>query len=117
MAYFLKIIIGENCQIAPRVSFETSNHGLIYKKNKGRGTFTKPIIVEDEVWIGANAVLTAGVRIGKHSVVAGGSVVTKDVPAYTVVGGNPARILKQYHQGSGQWLRPDDARLRNKEAV
>ena len=67
---------------------------------------TKPIIVEDDCWIGANAVITAGVTIGRHSVVAGGSVVTRDVAPYTVVGGNPARILKQYDAEAGDWLSP-----------
>lgn len=64
---------------------------------------TSPITIEDEAWIGANAVLTAGVSIGKHSVVAGGSVVTKDVPPYCVVGGNPARVLKKYNFQTSQW--------------
>lgn len=64
---------------------------------------TAPITIEDEVWIGANAVITAGVTVGKHSVVAGGTVVTKDVPPYSVVGGNPARILKRYNFDTGKW--------------
>ena len=45
----------------------------------------------------------AGVRIGKHSIIAGGSVVTKDVPAYSVVAGNPARVIKKYNSESGLW--------------
>ncbi len=68
---------------------------------------TREIIIEDEVWIGANAVITAGVRIGKHSVVAAGSVVTRDVPSFTVVGGNPARILKRFDRHSGSWIREE----------
>ncbi len=66
---------------------------------------TAPIIVEDECWIGANAVITAGVTIGKHAVVAGGAVVTKNVPPYSIVAGNPARIIRQYNAGSKQWER------------
>jgi len=66
---------------------------------------TATITIEDEVWIGANAVITAGVTIGKHSVIAGGSVVTKDVPPYSIVGGNPAKLLKQYNPASGEWER------------
>jgi acetyltransferase-like isoleucine patch superfamily enzyme len=61
------------------------------------------IVVEDDCWIGANSVITAGVTIGRHSVVAGGSVVTKNVPPYTVVAGNPARPIRQYQPATGTW--------------
>jgi acetyltransferase-like isoleucine patch superfamily enzyme len=64
---------------------------------------TAPIVVEDEAWIGANAVITAGVTIGKHSVVAGGSIVTKNIPPYSVAVGNPARVIKQYNFETKAW--------------
>lgn len=64
---------------------------------------TKSIIIKKGCWIGANVVITAGVTVGEHSVVAGGSVVTKDVPSYSVVGGNPARPLKRYNEESKKW--------------
>ena len=64
-----------------------------------------PIIVEDDCWIAANSVITAGVTIGKHSVVAGGSVVTKSVPPYSVVAGNPAKIIRQYDPKTESWER------------
>jgi len=67
---------------------------------------TKPIHLSDGCWVGANAVITAGVTIGKNSVVAAGSVVTKSVPDYCVVGGNPARILKQYNTITQLWEKP-----------
>jgi acetyltransferase-like isoleucine patch superfamily enzyme len=66
---------------------------------------TKPIRIEDNVWIGANAVITAGVTIGKHSVVGAGSVVTKDVPGYCVAVGNPARIIKKYDFERKEWIK------------
>jgi virginiamycin A acetyltransferase len=53
-----------------------------------------PIVLEDEVWVGFGAIILSGVRIGKGAVVAAGSVVTKDIPAYAIVGGNPATTLK-----------------------
>ena len=68
-----------------------------------QGVSTKPIIVEDESWIGANVVVVPGVTIGKHSIVAAGSVVTKRVPPYSVVGGNPARLLKVYNFVTKNW--------------
>lgn len=61
------------------------------------------IRIEDEVWIGANASVVAGVTIGKHSVIAAGAVVTKNVPPYCVVAGNPAKIIKQYNRETGRW--------------
>jgi acetyltransferase-like isoleucine patch superfamily enzyme len=68
-------------------------------------TTTATITVEDDCWIAANAVITAGVTIGKHSVVAGGAVVTKSVPAFSIVAGNPAKVIKQYNAQTGEWER------------
>lgn len=53
-----------------------------------------PIIVEDDVWIGMNCIILSGIRIGKGAVIAAGSVITRDVPPYSVVGGNPGKIIK-----------------------
>ena len=89
-----KIIIGKNCQIGPRVCFETVNHGLYYEPDKGRGMSTKPIVVEDEVWIGCGAIILAGVTIGKGAVIAAGAVVNHSVPKMTVYGGVPAKHIK-----------------------
>ena len=89
-----KITIGKNCQIGPRVCFETVNHGLVYDKQKGRGVWTKPIIIEDEVWIGCGAIILQGVTIGKGAVIAAGAVVNKDVPVKSVYGGVPARLIR-----------------------
>ncbi|MNR25572.1 Maltose O-acetyltransferase [compost metagenome] len=63
----------------------------------------KLIVISDDVWIGANSVITAGVTIGKHVVVGAGSVVTKDIPDYCVAVGNPARIIKQYSFNEREW--------------
>ena len=60
----------------------------------------KPVIVEDDVWIGAAAVILSGVRIGKGSIIAAGSVVTKDIPPYEIWGGNPAvKIRGRFEDG------------------
>jgi acetyltransferase-like isoleucine patch superfamily enzyme len=58
----------------------------------------RPVRIEDDVWIGCNCVVTRGVSIGKGAVVAAGSVVTKDVPAFTLVAGNPAREIRRLDQ-------------------
>jgi maltose O-acetyltransferase len=88
------VTIGENVQIGPRVMFETASHGLEYVPGKGRGTSTKPIIVEDEVWIGGGAIIGQGVTIGRGAVVAAGAVVVHDVAAQTLVGGVPAKKIR-----------------------
>ncbi len=64
-----------------------------------------PIIIEDECWIAANAVITAGVTIGRHSVIAAGAVVTKNIPPYSVAAGNPAKVIKQYDFEKKDWVR------------
>ena len=61
------------------------------------------ITIENDCWIGANTVITAGVTVGKHSVVAAGAVVTKSIPPFSIAVGNPARVIKQYDFASKEW--------------
>jgi len=89
-----RVALGNNVQIGPNVSFETVSHGLVYVPGEGRGDIVKPIVVEDEVWIGAGAIITGGVTIGRGAVVAAGAVVTRDVAPRTVVGGVPAKLIR-----------------------
>lgn len=97
--------IGNNVIFAQNVVLSGLNHG--YKDIQSpickQPCTAHEIVVEDDCWVGANAVITAGIKIGKHSVVAGGSVVTKNVPAYSIVAGNPAKIIKQYNSETGDW--------------
>lgn len=88
------ITIGSDCLIGPRVSFETASHDLVYHPEEGRGLNTKPIVVRDKVWIGAGAIILQGVTIHEGAVIAAGAVVNHDVPAHTLVGGVPARVIK-----------------------
>jgi acetyltransferase-like isoleucine patch superfamily enzyme len=60
-----------------------------------QGITAEGIVIEDDVWLGAGAIITDGVRVGRHAVVAAGAVVTKDVPPYTVVAGVPAKVIKE----------------------
>ncbi len=101
------INIGNDIMFAQNIVCSALNHVYedINMPIADQNVTTKLITIEDEVWIGANAVITAGVTVGKHSVVAGGSVVTKDVPPYSIVGGNPAKLLKQYNKHTGKWER------------
>ncbi|UBM63575.1 acyltransferase [Candidatus Sulfidibacterium hydrothermale] len=101
------VTIGDDVMFAQNVVLSGLNHGYedVNVPPSLQKVETKPIIVEDEVWIGANAVVTAGVTIGKHSIVAAGCVVVKDVPPYSIVGGNPGRLLKQYNHETKTWER------------
>lgn len=97
--------IGNDIRLAQNVVMSGLNHSYedITKPISQQPVTTKPILVKDETWIGANVFVAAGVTIGKHCVVAGGSVVTKDVPDYSVVVGNPGRIIKKYNPGTHSW--------------
>lgn len=91
-----KITIGHNVMLAPRVSIYAENH-VFEKSNitiKAQGVSKMDVVIEDDCWIASNAVILAGVTIGKGSVVAAGSVVNEDVPAFSVVAGVPARVIK-----------------------
>ncbi len=101
------ITVGSDVMFAQNVVLSGLNHGYedINLPPSLQKVETKPITIEDQVWIGANAVVTAGVTVGKHSIVAAGCVVVKDVPPYAIVGGNPGRILKQYNHETKVWER------------
>lgn len=91
-----KVTIGDNVLTGPNVCFFASNHNYDDPHipiNK-QGYYEADIVVEDDVWIGANSVITAGVTIGKGSIIGAGSVVTKDIPPYSIAGGCPAKIIK-----------------------
>ncbi|WP_426983060.1 sugar O-acetyltransferase [Bacillus cabrialesii] len=90
-----EVRIGRHCLIAPGVHIYTAGHPLDPIERKSGQEFGKPVSIGDHVWIGGRAVINPGVTIGDNAVIASGSVVTKDVPANTVVGGNPARMLKE----------------------
>jgi acetyltransferase-like isoleucine patch superfamily enzyme len=91
-----KIIFGDNVLVGPSVKMFSGNHGtklngnpMVYQER-----VEADIIIGNDVWIGANSVITSGVTIADGAVVAAGSVVTKNVPANTIVGGVPAKTIK-----------------------
>ncbi|MEK4517186.1 acyltransferase [Paenibacillus sp. FSL H8-0122] len=90
------ITMGNGVRIASHASLYGFNHGYaVTDVPVFRQPLTvKGIVIGDDVWIGANAVILDGVRIGSHSIVAAGAIVTRDVPAYSIVGGNPARLIR-----------------------
>lgn len=90
------LTIHNNVLIGPNVCIATSNHNYM-DKNKliwSQGHTAKPVVIEEDVWIGANATILSGVTLGRGCVVGAGSIVTKSVPPYYVVAGNPATPIK-----------------------
>jgi acetyltransferase-like isoleucine patch superfamily enzyme len=85
--------IADDVMIGPNVSIVTSSHPIEPSQRRA-SVIAKPIVIERNVWIAAGATIVGGVTIGENSVVAAGSVVTKDVPPNTLVGGNPARSIR-----------------------
>lgn len=101
------VTIGNDVRLAQNVVISALNHYYqgIDQPISEQGVYTRPVVIADETWIGANVVILPGVEVGKHCVIAAGSVVTRSVPDYSVVAGNPARPLKQYNFETGVWER------------
>ena len=91
------VIIGNHVNLAQGITVTALNHNFedSNKRIDEQGVSTSAVIIEDDIWIGANAVILPGVTIGHHSVVAAGAVVTKDVPPHSLVAGVPAKIIRQ----------------------
>ena len=85
--------IADDVMIGPNVSLITSGHPIEPSQRRAC-VVAKPIVIERNVWIAAGAIIIGGVTVGENSVVAAGSVVTRDVPPNSLVGGNPARVIR-----------------------
>ena len=90
------VSIGSHVNLAQGITVTALNHvfGDPGKRIDQQGVTTQPVVVEDDVWIGANAVVLPGVTVGRHSVIAAGAVVTRDVPPFSLAAGVPARIIR-----------------------
>jgi len=101
------ITIGDNVIFAQNIVASGLNHEYtdVNTPIQEQKILVSPIVVEDDCWIAANSVITAGVTIGKHSVIAAGAVVTKNIPPNSVAAGNPAKVIKQYDATTGQWVK------------
>ena len=101
-----RIIIGSFCSIASNVIIQEYNHSInrvtsypifshIFNENVEEIASKGNVVIEDDVWIGSNTVILSGVRIGRGTVIGAGCVVSKDIPAYSIVVGNPAKVIKK----------------------
>ena len=90
-----KVVIGDNCQIAPNVSIYTAGHPVHPATRNTAYEYGIDITIGNNVWIGGNTVIMPGVRIGDNAVIGAGSIVTKDIPAWTVAAGNPCRVIRK----------------------
>lgn len=99
------VTIGNHVNLAQNITVSGLNHNFqkIDIPIDEQGVTTDPIIIEDDVWIGANAVILPGVTIGTHCIVAAGSVVKQSIPPYCVCAGIPARIIKKYNFETKIW--------------
>ena len=90
------VTIGSHVNLAQGITVTALNHNFeeTGKRIDQQGVSTNPVVIGDDVWIGANAVILPGVTIGNHCVIAAGAVVTKDVPPHSLVAGVPAKIIK-----------------------
>lgn len=91
------VTIGNDVMMGPECMMFTSNHAsadLTIPMNRQGFDAPRPIVIEDDVWIGARVIILPGVRVGRGSIIGAGSVVTHDVAPYSIVGGNPARLIR-----------------------
>ena len=99
--------MGHGSGLGQHVFVSGFNHGYAdgNKNSSDQALDIRPTVIEDEAHIGANSVVLAGVTIGRNCQVGAGSVVTKDIPPYSVAVGNPARVIKQFNHHTGEWER------------
>ncbi|MCL4517214.1 MAG: sugar O-acetyltransferase [Firmicutes bacterium] len=90
-----EVRIGDNCFMGPGVHIYTATHPVNAVERIAGPEFGKPVTIGNNVWIGGKAIINPGVKIGDNAVIASGAVVTRDVSDNVVVGGNPARVIKE----------------------
>lgn len=106
-----RIIIGNDVLMGSRVLIIDNSHGNYNGDNQDspntppnrRRLVAKPIVIEDNVWIGENSVIQMGVNVGRGSIIAANTVVTKDVPANSIVAGAPAKVIKKFDKEHNEW--------------
>lgn len=116
-----KVIIGDNCQLAPNVAIYTAGHPVHPAARNTLFEYGADVVIGNNVWIGGNAVICPGVRIGDNAVIGAGSVVTKDIPAWTIAAGNPCRVIREITEDD-RWVyfrgqRADDEAMQEMQRI
>ena len=114
------ISIGDRCLFASRVFISDLDHGMYSGKEcdkpnsnpNDRALFTSPVVIGNGVWVGEGACILKGVHIGDGSIIGANAVVTRDIPAGSIAGGIPAKVIKMYSPTEKQWLSVKDGARR-----
>ena len=99
-----KVKIGDNCQMAPNVAIYTAGHPVYPTTRNTAFEYGKEVTIGDNCWIGGNAVICPGVHIGNNVVIGAGSVVTKDIPDWSIAAGNPGRVIRKITEADRRML-------------
>ena len=106
-----KVTIGNNVLLGPNVCISTSGHAVhpAFRRNPYVCNFAKPVTIGDQCWIGANSVICPGVTIGSNVVIGAGSIVTKDIPDWSIAGGNPCTVIRPITQEDKEYYFKEEA--------
>ena len=102
-----KIRLGDFCLIGPNVAIYTAGHPIHPALRNGNYTYGADVELGDNVWVGGSAVICPGVKIGSNVVIGAGSVVTKDIPSWTVAAGNPCRVIREITEADREYYFKD----------
>lgn len=103
-----KVTIGDYCQLAPNVAIYTAGHPIHPDTRNSLYEYGKAVTIGDNVWLGGNAVICPGATIGSNVIIGAGSVVTHDIPDWTIAAGNPCRVIRQITEADRRRLFKDE---------
>ena len=98
-----KVTIGDNCMFAPNVAIYTAGHPIHPDSRNSMYEYGIPVSIGDNCWLGGNTIVCPGVKIGNNVVIGAGSVVTKDIPDWSIAAGNPCRVIRYFDTDRERW--------------